>query len=102
MPERTRTASHHSRIARQSGGAVGATRAFNDEASKSGRCVCSADRPPFEGRMMTVAQQTPPQLRIQQPRPAPRNGRWSGFRHLLGARMKELAREREEIGRAHV
>src|ERR1700746_2786971 len=29
--------------------------------------------------------------------PAPRNGRWSGFRHLLGARMKEMAREREVI-----
>ena len=27
--------------------------------------------------------------------PAPHNSRWSGFRHLLGARLKELARERE-------
>ncbi|HEV2697503.1 MAG TPA: ABC transporter permease [Terriglobales bacterium] len=26
-----------------------------------------------------------------------RNGRWSGFRHLLGARMKELSREREVV-----
>jgi ABC-type multidrug transport system permease subunit len=29
--------------------------------------------------------------------PAPGNGRWSGFRHLLGARMLELAREREVV-----
>src|SRR5579864_1006668 len=35
------------------------------------------------------------QIRISPSTPAPRNGRWSGFRHLLGARMKELARERE-------
>jgi len=34
---------------------------------------------------------------ISLPTPAPRNGRWSGFRHLLGARMKELAREREVV-----
>ena len=29
--------------------------------------------------------------------PARRNGRWAGFRHLLGARMKEMAREREVV-----
>lgn len=28
---------------------------------------------------------------------APRNGRWAGFRHLLRARMLELAREREVL-----
>jgi len=28
---------------------------------------------------------------------APRNGRWSGFRHLLGARMLELKREKEVV-----
>jgi ABC-type multidrug transport system permease subunit len=46
---------------------------------------------------MTVAQQTPSQQQIQKHAPAPRNGRWSGFRHLLGARMLELAREKEVV-----
>jgi ABC-type multidrug transport system permease subunit len=43
---------------------------------------------------MTVAQQTPPQDQLQ-PQPKRRNGRWAGFLHLLGARMKELRREKE-------
>src|SRR5690348_3175676 len=46
---------------------------------------------------MTVAQQTPSQPQIQNQPLAPRNGRWSGFRHLLGARMLELAREKEVV-----
>ncbi len=42
---------------------------------------------------MTVAQPTPmvPQSS------GPSNGRWSGFRHLLGARMLELSREKEVV-----
>src|SRR5438270_6164650 len=44
---------------------------------------------------MTVAQQTPSQDHVNQQAPAPRNGRWSGFRFLLRARMLELAREKE-------
>src|SRR5215470_12594435 len=44
---------------------------------------------------MTVAQQTPSPNDVQKPTLPPRNRRWSGFRHLLGARMLELARERE-------
>ena len=43
---------------------------------------------------MSVAQQTPSHL---QKHPDPRNGRWSGFRHLLGARMLELVREKEVV-----
>src|SRR3974377_781175 len=46
---------------------------------------------------MTVAQQTPSQHGPQKRTPPPRNGRWSGFRHLLGARMLELAREKEVV-----
>jgi ABC-2 type transport system permease protein len=46
---------------------------------------------------MTVAQQTPSQQQIQKHATAPHNGRWSGFRHLLGARMLELAREKEVV-----
>src|SRR5215831_16036081 len=48
---------------------------------------------------MTVAHQTPRTDRLVRPpeHPPSRNGRWSGFRHLLGARMKELAREREVV-----
>lgn len=42
---------------------------------------------------MTVAETTPSQPEVS-PR---RNGRWAGFRHLLGARMLELAREREVV-----
>src|SRR5713101_1963528 len=45
---------------------------------------------------MTLAQQTPAEL--ETPRtPPPRNGRWSGYFHLLMARMKELQREPEVI-----
>src|SRR5919206_953816 len=45
---------------------------------------------------MTVEQQTrPPETRS--PSPPVRTGRWSGFRHLLMARMKELRREPEVI-----
>ena len=47
---------------------------------------------------MTVAQQTPPTQ--VPPAPAglpPRNGRWSGFRHLLMARLLELKREPEVV-----
>jgi ABC-2 type transport system permease protein len=48
---------------------------------------------------MTVSQQTPTtETRATPPRPPmPRNGRWSGFAHLLMARMKELKREPEVI-----
>lgn len=47
---------------------------------------------------MSVAQQTPTTEQPNMPRNGPsklHNGRWAGFRHLLGARMLELARERE-------
>src|SRR5215467_13969366 len=47
---------------------------------------------------MSVAQETPvtsPQ--VSTPRPAQRNGRWSGYRHLLMARMLELKREPEVV-----
>jgi ABC-type multidrug transport system permease subunit len=44
---------------------------------------------------MTVAQQTP--ILPESGSPLPRNGRWSGFRHLLGARMLELSREKEVV-----
>jgi ABC-2 type transport system permease protein len=46
---------------------------------------------------MTVAQQTPAPAAPKVPGLALRNGRWSGFRHLLGARMLELAREKEVV-----
>jgi ABC-2 type transport system permease protein len=48
---------------------------------------------------MTVSQQTPP-TKTDVTSPVPRirrNGRWSGFAHLLMARMKELKREPEVI-----
>jgi ABC-2 type transport system permease protein len=46
---------------------------------------------------MSVAQETP--IRTEQPQPAPsrRNGRWSGYSHLLVARMLELKREPEVV-----
>ncbi len=44
---------------------------------------------------MTVAQQTPTIPSTAPPRR--QNGRWSGFLHLLGARMTELRREPEVI-----
>jgi len=46
---------------------------------------------------MSIAQQTP----VSEPKLVPaavrRNGRWSGYRHLLGARMLELKREPEVV-----
>jgi ABC-2 type transport system permease protein len=48
---------------------------------------------------MTVAQPTPPP-EIETPKRVsapPPNGRWSGFQHLLMARMKELKREPEVV-----
>src|SRR5271166_34768 len=44
---------------------------------------------------MTVAEQTPVAARKNS---SPlRNGRWSGFAHILSARMKELRREPEVV-----
>jgi len=46
---------------------------------------------------MTVAQQTPPPAQTQPGSSLLRNGRWSGYKHLLVARMKELKREPEVV-----
>ena len=46
---------------------------------------------------MTVAQQTPTHVPPVSPSAHPRNGRWSGFSHLLRARLLELKREPEVI-----
>src|SRR5271154_4191686 len=47
---------------------------------------------------MSVAEQTPVLERtVPQNRPPRRNGRWSGYTHLLGARMLELKREPEVV-----
>jgi ABC-2 type transport system permease protein len=46
---------------------------------------------------MTVAQQTPARVPPVSPGTAPRNGRWTGFRYLLMARLLELKREPEVI-----
>ena len=47
---------------------------------------------------MTIAHQTPAAPMQSAPRPAqPPNGRWSGYAHLLMARLKELAREPEVV-----
>jgi len=45
---------------------------------------------------MALAQQIPPPAMSPAPAPLP-NGRWSGYTHLLAARMKELWREPEVI-----
>src|SRR5713226_7852934 len=47
---------------------------------------------------MSVAQETPVSTpRLQQGRVPQRNGRWSGYTHLLMARMLELKREPEVV-----
>jgi len=46
---------------------------------------------------MTVAQQTPTASSNPAPAPPRRNGRWSGYSHLLMARMLELKREPEVV-----
>ena len=45
---------------------------------------------------MAIAQQTPP-TELKPHAAPPRSGRWSGYTHLLMARMKELKREPEVI-----
>ena len=46
---------------------------------------------------MSVAQETPITSERVSPRPPSPNGRWSGYRHLLMARMLELKREPEVV-----
>src|ERR1700678_2738199 len=47
---------------------------------------------------MSVAEQTPAAgQETRRDRPARRNGRWAGYRHLLMARMLELKREPEVV-----
>src|SRR5271168_1742048 len=47
---------------------------------------------------MNLAQETPATTeKAKQSRPPRRNGRWSGYTHLLGARMLELKREPEVV-----
>ncbi len=46
---------------------------------------------------MSVAQEAPIQTEPLQPTPPRRNGRWSGYSHLLMARMLELRREPEVV-----
>ena len=45
---------------------------------------------------MAVAQKLPP-VEVKASEPVLRNGRWSGFTHILMARMKELKREPEVV-----
>jgi ABC-2 type transport system permease protein len=46
---------------------------------------------------MTVAQQTPTPTKFEKRERTQRNGRWSGFLHILSVRMKELRREPEVV-----
>ncbi len=46
---------------------------------------------------MSIAQETPTNSVIQRPEMPRRNGRWSGYSHLLMARMLELKREPEVV-----
>jgi ABC-2 type transport system permease protein len=46
---------------------------------------------------MSIAEQIPTEGRAARHRPTRRNGRWSGYLHLLGARMLELKREPEVV-----
>src|SRR5438552_16452062 len=46
---------------------------------------------------MSIAQETPVVNRTTPHPPARRNGRWSGYSHLLMARMLELKREPEVV-----
>ncbi|HTT23639.1 MAG TPA: ABC transporter permease [Candidatus Sulfotelmatobacter sp.] len=46
---------------------------------------------------MSVAQEIPTRTGTEQVTPPPRNGRWSGYSHLLMARMLELKREPEVV-----
>src|SRR5579871_5264042 len=45
----------------------------------------------------TTQIETKPGTALPPASPAPTNGRWAGYRHLVGARLKELRREPEVI-----
>src|SRR5260370_12784803 len=47
--------------------------------------------------LMSLAQETPIRTEEAEPEPPRRNGRWSGYSHLLMARMLELKREPEVV-----
>src|SRR5437899_12133319 len=47
--------------------------------------------------LMSLEQETPIRTEEPQSRPPRRNGRWSGYTHLLMARMLELKREPEVV-----
>src|SRR5579863_1216453 len=47
--------------------------------------------------LMSIAQETPVRSELPSPTPPRRNGRWSGYSHLLMARMLELKRESEVV-----
>src|SRR2546423_8632655 len=46
---------------------------------------------------MSVAKQSPVEIKTIAPQAARRNGRWAGYSHLLVARMLELKREPEVV-----
>src|SRR5213080_2856216 len=46
---------------------------------------------------MSVAEQLPPRQQLEPRSSLRRNGRWSGFLHILSVRMKELRREPEVV-----
>lgn len=46
---------------------------------------------------MSIAEQVRAETKVPRNRPPRRNGRWSGYLHLLGARMLELKREPEVV-----
>jgi len=46
---------------------------------------------------MSVAEQLPPRQQLEPRSSLRRNGRWTGFLHVLDVRMKELRREPEVV-----
>ena len=74
------------------------SRVDEDFAERSSAGAGETTAPTRSGMKMPVAEQTPTNQGFAPPgKTAPRNGRWSGFRHLLAARMKEFAREPEVV-----
>src|SRR5215472_5748277 len=75
----------------------------NSRTTTNARGTCTHIRPRERSSthpkelLVSTAVEKPQSGEGTRPSPAPRNGRWAGFRHLLQARMLELAREKEVI-----
>src|SRR5581483_7656586 len=89
-----RAARHDSVVAGSSSKAEEGIAATHNPAGEPRGCIREPYWPSLEGRIMAVSE--PPVIPIKRMQTA-KNGRWSGYVHLLLARLRELQREPEVV-----